>query len=62
VPARFRTVEGDLEAARRERELLVAGARPGALPDIPAARLVTVANRWLARDRAKEPHLWPDLP
>jgi integrase len=46
---RFRTVEGDLDAARRERELLAAAAEAGALSVSPRLRFATVAGRWLAR-------------
>jgi integrase len=46
---RFRTVEGDLDAARREREVLVAAAEAGALSVSPQLRFATVADRWLSR-------------
>ena len=46
---RFRTVEGDLDAARGERELLVAAAEAGALSVSPQLRFATVAGRWLSR-------------
>src|SRR5437762_119163 len=46
---RFRTVEGDLDAARGEREVLVAAAEAGALSVSPQLRFATVAGRWLAR-------------
>jgi integrase len=50
---RFRTVAGDLDAARRERELLVAAAEAGALAVAPRLRFATVAGRWLERFQAK---------
>jgi integrase len=46
---RFRTVEGDLDAARRERELLAAAAEAGTLSVSPRLRFATVAGRWLSR-------------
>jgi integrase len=50
---RFRTIAGDLDAARRERELLVAAAEAGALAVSPRLRFATVADRWLARFEAR---------
>jgi integrase len=50
---RFRTVAGDLDAARRQRELLVAAAEAGALAVSPRLRFATVADRWLTRFEAK---------
>jgi integrase len=50
---RFRTVAGDLDASRRERELLVAAAEAGALAVSPRLRFTTVADRWLARFEAR---------
>ncbi len=50
---RFRTVAGDLDAARRQRELLVAAAEAGALTVSPRLRFATVADRWLTRFEAK---------
>lgn len=46
---RFRTVEGDLDAARREREVPVAAAEAGALSVSPQLRFATVAGRWRSR-------------
>jgi hypothetical protein len=46
---RFRTVERDLDAARREREQLAAAADAGALSVSPQRRFATVAGRWLSR-------------
>jgi hypothetical protein len=46
---RFRTVEGELDAARREREVLAAAAEAGALSVSPQLRFATLAGRWLAR-------------
>jgi integrase len=50
---RFRTVAGDLGAARRQRELLVAAAEAGALAVSPRLRFATVVDRWLARFEAR---------
>jgi integrase len=50
---RFRTVAGELEAARRQRELLVAAAEAGALAVSPRLRFATVADRWLKRFEAR---------
>ena len=50
---RFRTVAGDLDAARRQRELLVAAAEAGALAVSPRLRFATVVDRWLARFEAR---------
>lgn len=48
----FRTCDGDLEAARRAREELVAGLATGRVPASPRLRLDTVAARWSARFEA----------
>jgi integrase len=50
---RFRTVEGDLAAARRARAALVAAARAGVEPVSPHLRFDTVARWWLERFEAK---------
>jgi integrase len=50
---RFRTVAGDLDAARRERAALVAAAAAGTLAVSPRLRFATVADRWLERFEAK---------
>jgi integrase len=51
---RFRTLEAtDLADARRERELLQAGARTGGLPLSPQLTFAEVAARWLADFEAK---------
>jgi Phage integrase, N-terminal SAM-like domain len=50
---RFRTVAGDLDTARRQRELLVAAAEAGALAVAPRLRFASVADRWLTRFEAK---------
>jgi hypothetical protein len=51
---RFRTVAGNLDSARRQRELLVAAAEAGALLAVsPRPRFATVADRWLTRFEAK---------
>jgi integrase len=51
---RFRTVAGNLDSARRQRELLVAAAEAGALLAVsPRLRFATVADRWLTRFEAK---------
>jgi integrase len=50
---RFRTIDGDVESARRERDVLVAAAQAGALSVSPQLRFATVAGRWLARFEAR---------
>src|SRR2546422_8998001 len=50
---RFRTVSGDLEAARHERRALVVAAQAGALPSSPRLRFDTVAGWWLQRFEAR---------
>jgi hypothetical protein len=50
---RFRTVDGDLQKARYERETLVAMGQAGALPASPRLRFATVAGWWLNRFEAK---------
>jgi hypothetical protein len=50
---RFRTVEGDLAAARRARAVLVAAARAGVEPVSRRLRFETVARWWLERFEAK---------
>jgi integrase len=50
---RFRTVAGDVDVARRQRELLVAAAEAGALAVSPRLRFATVASRWLVRFEAR---------
>jgi integrase len=50
---RFRTIDGDVESARRERDALVAAAQAGALSVSPQLRFATVAGRWLARFEAR---------
>jgi integrase len=50
---RFRTIDGDVESARRERDVLVAAAQAGALAVSPQLRFATVAGRWLARFEAR---------
>jgi integrase len=50
---RFRTVGGGLEAARREREALVAAAQAGAMPASPRLRFATVSGWWIERFEAR---------
>jgi integrase len=50
---RFRTVAGDLGAARRERAALAAAAAAGNLAVSPRLRFATVVDRWLERFEAK---------
>ena len=50
---RFRTIAGDIDVARRQRELLVAAAEAGALAVCPRLRFATVADRWLERFEAR---------
>jgi integrase len=46
---RFRTVEGDLDAARSARARLAIAAQAGLLPACPRLTFATVAARWLER-------------
>jgi hypothetical protein len=46
---RFRTVEGDLDAARSARARLAVAADAGLLPACPRLTFATVAARWLER-------------
>ncbi len=46
---RFRTIRGNLDEARLQREALVAAAQAGAVPASPRLRFATVAGRWLRR-------------
>jgi integrase len=46
---RFRTVEGDLDAARSARARLAIAAQAGLLPACPRLTFATVAGRWLER-------------
>jgi integrase len=46
---RFRTVEGDLDAARSARARLAIAAQAGLLPVCPRLTFATVAARWLER-------------
>jgi integrase len=48
----FHTCDGDLEAARRAREELVAELAAGRVPASPRLRLDTVATRWSSRFEA----------
>jgi hypothetical protein len=48
----FRTCGGDLEAARRAREELIAALVAGRVPASPRLCLDTVAGRWSARFEA----------
>ena len=50
---RFRTVSGDLAAARYEREVLIAAAHVGAVSASPRLRFDTVAGWWLQRFEAR---------
>lgn len=46
---RFRTVDGDLDAARSARARLALAAQAGLLPACPRLTFATVAARWLER-------------
>jgi hypothetical protein len=46
---RFRTVEGELDAARSARARLAIAAQAGLLPVCPRLTFATVAARWLER-------------
>jgi integrase len=46
---RFRTVDGDLDAARSARARLAIAAQAGLLPSCPRLTFATVAARWLER-------------
>jgi hypothetical protein len=50
---RFRTVDGDLAAARRARTALIAATRARVEPVSPQLRFDTVATWWLERFEAK---------
>lgn len=50
---RFRTVDGDLAAARRAGAALIAAARAGVEPVSPHLRFDTVTTWWLERIAAK---------
>ena len=50
---RFRTVDFDLAAARREREALITAAKRGESPLSPHLRFDTVVARWLERFEAR---------
>jgi len=49
---RFRTVDGDLDAARSARARLAIAAQAGLLPACPRLTFATVAARWLERFEA----------
>jgi DNA-directed RNA polymerase subunit N (RpoN/RPB10) len=49
---RFRTVDGDLDAARAARARLAIAAQAGLLPACPRLTFATVAARWLERFEA----------
>lgn len=46
---RFRTIDGDVDAARAARARLAIAARAGLVPACPRLTFATVAGRWLER-------------